>query len=381
MIAAAALREGDPNAAHLDHDRLADAGRLIAAAIADGVFPGAVALIARGGVIGWRYAAGHAQVTPVLRRMTPDTLFDLASLTKVIGTLPVTLRLWQNTTIDLDAPVNVSLAEFSGGGRDLVTVRHTLAHTSGLPAWIMLYLRARTRGQMLKEICRTPLAHRAGAAVEYSDLGILLLGFVLERVTGRRLDALVADHVTGPLGLTDTGYAPAPVVRAQCAATEEGNAYEREKAADAGTGFPWRTGVLVGEVHDGNAYYGMDGVGPHAGLFSTADEVARSAFQWLRPGAYLGAASIAEATRDQRGGAAGDPRGLGWVLYHEGVFFRSLGVRSFGHTGFTGTSVAIDPDEDLAVVLLTNRVHPKADDLRIQDFRIAFHHAVTEALR
>ncbi|HEY3247987.1 MAG TPA: serine hydrolase domain-containing protein [bacterium] len=379
--AAAALRPGTPDAARLDPSSLADAGRLIDAAIADGVFPGAVALIARGGIIGWRHAAGHAQILPAVRAMQTDTVFDLASLTKVLGTLPVAMRLWADGMVDLDAPVATCLREFSGAGREAVTLRHLLAHTSGLPAWVMLYLRARSRADMLAEICRTPLAHGVGERVDYSDLGILLLGFALERVTGRRIDALVAGHVTDVLGIADLCYAPPPPMRARCAATEQGNAYEREKAAEAGDGFPWRTEVLVGEVHDGNAHYGMEGIAPHAGVFGTADAVATVAFQWLRPGAYLGTTVVAEATHDQRAGARDYPRGLGWVLHHRGVFFEALGPRAFGHTGFTGTSVAVDPDRDLVVVLLTNRVHPRADDLRIQDFRIAFHHAVMEAMR
>ncbi|MGH2349454.1 MAG: serine hydrolase domain-containing protein [bacterium] len=375
------LRTGPPQAARLSAARLADAGRLIERAIADGVFPGAVALVARGGVVAWQEPFGHAQVTPVMRRMETDTIFDLASLTKVIATLPVALRLWQGDVIDLDAPAREYVPEFGGEGRDAVTLRHLLAHTSGLPAWIMLYLRAHTRAQMLEEICRTPLAHAPGDTVEYSDLGILLLGFVLERATGRRIDALVIEHVCGMVGLDDAAFNPPPAARARCAATEAGNEYEREKAGDAGVGFPWRTHVLVGEVHDGNAYYGMEGVAPHAGFFAAAADVAAVAHQWLRPGAYLPPAAIAEALLDQRESAREYPRGLGWVLHHPEAFFRALGPRSFGHTGFTGTSVAVDPDEDLVVVLLTNRVHPHAGDTRIQEFRMTFHEAVMEALR
>jgi CubicO group peptidase (beta-lactamase class C family) len=139
--------------------------------------------------------------------------------------------------------------------------------------------------------------------------------------------------------------------------------------------------VLCGEVHDGNAYYAMEGVAPHAGLFSTAWEVATVAHQWLRPGVLFSGALAREATADQRRGAAGYPRGLGWVLHHAGTFFDCLGPRAFGHTGFTGTSVAVDPDADLVVVLLTNRVHLGGNNTRIQEFRPQFHTAVRAALR
>jgi len=375
------LRAGSPEAAGLDAAGVADAGRLIERAIAGGVFPGAVALLARGGMVAWHEPFGHAQVTPVVRPMQPDTIFDLASLTKVIATLPVALRLWHGGSIDLDAPAHEYVPEFSGAQRDAITIRHLLAHTSGLPSWIPLYLNASRPSQMLEEICRTPLAHGVGETVDYSDLGILLLGFVLERAAGRRIDALVDEHVTGTLGLDDASFNPEASARERCAATEAGNQYEREKAGDAGAGFPWRTHVLVGEVHDGNAYYGMEGVAPHAGFFATADGVAVVAHQWLRPGAYLPSSVTAEALADQRESAREYPRGLGWILHHPEAFFRALGPRSFGHTGFTGTSVAIDPDEDLVAVLLTNRVHPNAGDTRIQEFRVTFHNAVMEALR
>jgi CubicO group peptidase (beta-lactamase class C family) len=381
MGGAETLRAGSPEAAGLDAGRVAGVARLIERAIADGVFPGAVTLLARGGLVAWQESFGHAQVTPVMRPMQLATIFDLASLTKVIATLPVALRLWQDGIIDLDAPAHEYVPEFSGDQREAITLRHLLAHTSGLPSWIPLYLNASRRSRMLTEICRTPLAHGAGETVDYSDLGILLLGFALERAAGRRIDALVDEHVTGAVGLDDAAFNPQPSARERCAATEAGNEYEREKAGDAGAGFPWRTHVLVGEVHDGNAYYGMDGIAPHAGFFATAAGVAAVAYQWLRPGAYLPSAVTTEALLDHRESAREYPRGLGWILHHPEAFFSALGPRSFGHTGFTGTSVSIDPDEDLVVVLLTNRVHPNAGDTRIQEFRVTFHNAVMEALR
>ncbi|HEV8355025.1 MAG TPA: serine hydrolase domain-containing protein [bacterium] len=381
MGGVATLRAGSPDAAGLDETRVADAGRLITHAVASGVFPGAVALLARGGMVVWHEPFGHAQVTPIVRPMQIDAIFDLASLTKVLATLPVALRLWQDGIIDLDAPAHEYVPEFAGAQRDAITLRHLLAHTSGLPSWIPLYLNASRRSQMLAEICRTPLVHGVGETVDYSDLGILLLGFAMERAAGRRIDALVDEHVTATLGLDDAAFNPQPPARERCAATEAGNKYEREKAGDAGAAFPWRTHVLVGEVHDGNAYYGMAGVAPHAGFFATAAGVAAVAYQWLRPGAYLPSAVTTEALADQRESAREYPRGLGWILHHPEAFFRALGPRSFGHTGFTGTSVAVDPDEDLLVVLLTNRVHPNADDTRIHEFRVTFHNAVMEGLR
>lgn len=375
------VRSGAPREAGLDEARLRAVEALLAEGVRDGAFPGAVGLIVRGGVAGWHHAQGHAQLTPVRREASTATIYDLASLTKVLAALPVALALIERRILDLDAPVQAVLPEFTGGARGEVTFRHLLAHTSGLPAWRALYLRAPARDRVLDEICRTPLAADPGKAVEYSDLGILLLGFAMERIAASRIDELVREHVTRPLGLRETMYTPPAALRERCAATEAGHGYEREKVGEEGRGYRWKREVMVGEVHDGNAYYAMEGVAPHAGLFSTAWEVAAIAQEWLRPGRLLGEASAAQATSDQRAGAEGYPRGLGWVLHHEGTFFEPLGPRSFGHTGFTGTSVAVDPDLDLVAVLLTNRVHLGGGNMKIQEFRPRFHRAVREALR
>lgn len=359
---------------------LRDLARLLAEGVERGVFPGAVALLARRGIVGWQHAVGQAQLVPARREMTLETIFDLASLTKILATLTVTLALADRGMLTFNAPVSSVLPEFSGEGREGVTFRHLLAHTSGLPSWRALYLRTTRRDEVLPELCRIPLAAAPGKLVEYSDPGILLLGFALERITGRRIDALVTEYLVGPLGLRDTMFTPPREIRRRCAATEAGHAYEQEKTGDEGRRFPWHREVLAGQVHDGNAYYAMEGVAGHAGLFSTAMEVASVAQQWLRPGVLFSAALARQATADQHHGAHGYPRGLGWVLHHEGTFFDALGPRSFGHTGFTGTSVALDPDEDLVIVLLTNRVHLGGNNNQILDFRPQFHAAARRAL-
>lgn len=381
------LRVDSAVGAALRPDCLREVETLLDEGIAGGVFPGAVALLARGDRVGWQIARGDAQVIPSRRPAALDTLYDLASLTKVVAALPVAVALWQQGRFAWDDPVCGVVPEFRGDGRDGVTFRHLLAHTSGLPAWKALYLDASTPAEMLAAVCRTPLAAPVGAAVEYSDLGILLLGTALERLGGGRIDALVRAMLIRSLGLTETMYTPPEPLWGRCAATEVGNVYERDKVGPDGERFPWREHVLCGEVHDGNAYYGLQGIAPHAGLFSTAWEVATIARQWLRPGTaatlpagtLLSEDAVREATTDQRRGADGYPRGLGWVLHHEGTFFEALGPRSFGHTGFTGTSLALDPDADLVVVLLTNRVHFGGANTKIQDFRLRFHAAVRRA--
>lgn len=350
---------------------------LLRKGVTSGVYPGAAAAVWAGGKTVFEGVAGHAQLVPERRPVVPRTRFDLASLTKVLCTVPVVLRLCADGQVDLDEPLRRRLPELEGVPVGQATLRQSLAHTAGLPAWRPLYLHARGREAVVRAIAQTPLEAPPGRKVVYSDLGILLAGVVAERAAGVRMDVLFQQHVAGPLGLRETGFRPPPEGRNRCAATEEGNAYERERVGPAGEGFRWREHVLVGEVHDGNAHYALAGVAPHAGLFSTAGEVARVAAAWVRPAGWLEDGYVAEALRDQRGGAEGEPRGLGWVLHHPNAFFAAFGPRSFGHTGFTGTAVAADPDRELVAVLLTNRVHPYVRE-GIEGFRRAFFDAVAE---
>lgn len=356
------------------------AGRLaglLRKGVTSGVFPGAAAAVWAGGKTVFEGVAGHAQLLPERRPVTLGTLFDLASLTKVLCTVPVLLRLWAERRVDLDEPLSRWLPELEGVPAGRATLRQALAHTTGLPAWRALYLHAHGREAVVREITAVPLEAVPGSRVLYSDLGMLLAGFAVERAAGARVDVLFHEHVAAPLGLRETGFRPPPEGRSRCAATEEGNAYERGIAGEAGGMFRWREGVIVGEVHDGNAYYALDGVAPHAGLFSPVSEVVRAVVAWLRPGEWLPEGCVVEALQDQRRGAQGEPRGLGWVLHHAHAFFAAFGPRSFGHTGFTGTAVAADPDRDLVAVLLTNRVHPYVRE-GIEGFRRAFYDAVAD---
>lgn len=363
-----------------------------------GVFPGAVAAVARAHHWLAVEAAGYAQVTPYRRLVTVDTIFDLASLTKPVVTTTAILQMWTRGMIDLDAPMAAYLPAFAHGGKVTATVRHLLAHTSGLPAWEMLYLPgprsvddARARAcrsieDAVERICATPLVAPPGSKVEYSDLGFIILGSLVERLSGEPLDSYAYRHIARPLALRWTRFSPPVSWHARCAATELGNAYERAKAAEQGLGrrFRWRKHLLRGEVHDGNAWHLGRGVAGHAGLFGTAADVARFGMMLLRGGALdgvriLAVEAVAEAARDQRPGPDPGRRGLGWAL--RGPFFgmRASGA-AFGHTGFTGTSLLVDPGRDLVIVLLTNRVHPTAGSAAIEEFRPAFHDTVIEAL-
>jgi CubicO group peptidase (beta-lactamase class C family) len=371
----------------------------LAAGLAAGVFPGAVAAVARGPRLLVHEAVGHAQVVPRPLPMTTAAVFDLASLTKPVATTTVVLQLCAEGALDLDARVATYLARSPGGWAARATLRHLLAHTAGLAAWEMLYLpgprrpggrragACRSVAEAVARIAASRAPAPAGARIEYSDLGFVVLGRIAERAAGEPLDRCVRRRVLAPLGMAASRFAPPAAWRPRCAATEVGNAYERARAAALGLGrrFRWRTRVIRGQVHDGNAWYVGRGVAGHAGLFGTAADLARFGAAMLRGGAFAGArvlpaSAVAEATRDQTPGLGPAARGLGWALAGWPFAGRRASPRAYGHTGFTGTSVLIDPARDLVVVLLTNRVHPRADSEAIVAFRPAFHDAVMEAV-
>lgn len=366
-----------------DPARLERAFAVVERGISAGAYPGAVAAVGGSdGVVAIR-AFGHAALQPERVPMRTDTLFDLASLTKVVATTPVILSLLEEGAFVLETPVQEILPAF----RDpRVTIRHLLTHTSGLPAWRPLYLDHRGWEAYTAAICEMPLVREPGTQVEYSDLGFILLGAIIQRVTGGALDEVCRKRVFEPLGMARTGWLPQEPASA-IAATETGNQVEFEMCGDRAAAFPrWRDYVLRGEVNDGNAWYGLDGISSHAGLFSTASDLAAYAQVWLRGGAPLLSRHTVElAIRNYTPGMA-ENRGLGWQKPPTGPFPDRrhscgdlLSPRAFGHTGFTGTSLWIDPDRDLFVILLTNRLHPRAANGLVA-VRPAFHNAVVAAL-
>lgn len=293
----------------------------------------------------------------------PDTRYDLASLSKVVGTLPAVLALVADKALALDDPVGKFFSQagwFQTPSLGDVTVRQLLTHTSGLPAWRPLFASVSTRLTALGNVLQTGLERPAGSVV-YSDLGFMLLGAIVERVSGQRLDAFTAQHVFEPLGMRATGYGVPP--GASVAATE-----------DCG----WRGRLLLGEVHDENAFV-FEGVAGHAGLFGTAADLARYAQAWLRGDApFAPAALLEEARREHAAGPEGVRRGLGWQLAGAGSSAgHYASSAAYGHTGFTGTSLWLDPERDRFGVLLTNRVHPsRTCGGTIHALRVAFHDAI-----
>jgi CubicO group peptidase (beta-lactamase class C family) len=346
----------------------------------DGVgraYPGAVLSVLFRGDVVLRCAVGLAARTPVPRPALPTTIYDLASLTKVVATTPLILQAAAEGRLTLDDPLPRHLSESPHAS---ITVRHLLAHTSGLPAWIPFYLESRGRNEILARAATTPLVAAPGAQVLYSDLGFMLLGEIAHRTLGAPLDRLASVRVTEPLGMTDTRYLPPADVRDRIAPTEDGTAIEQAMAGAAGVRHTWRKTLIWGEVHDSNAH-AMGGVSGHAGLFGTADDLVAYARLWLGADprrAVLTPALMREALSPMPPDGS---RGLGWALAGPHAWWGdALSPRAYGHTGFPGTAIAVDPERALAIVLLTNAVHLGRERTEILALRPMLASAVARAL-
>jgi CubicO group peptidase (beta-lactamase class C family) len=297
---------------------------------------------------------------------TTDTLYDLASVSKLFTTTAA-MRLVEQGRLDLDQPVARWLPDFAVGGKGDVTPRHLLTHTSGLPDYLMLWKLAPDRGARIARALATPLINEPGTVFVYSDVGLIALGHLVEHITHRRLDAVVSDLVIQPLGLDETMYRPPDELKPRVAPTED----------ESGVG----RGMVWGEVHDENAW-SLDGVAGHAGIFSTARDVGRFAQLYLNGGVLDGvrllqSETVAEMTRNQIPGI--EWRGLGWELNESYYMGHLASPMTYGHTGFTGTSVVVDPRRELIVVLLTNRVHPTRDGPNMNAARQAVSDAAMAA--
>ena len=324
---------------------------VLAAAVESRVFPGAVAACGRSDGPDRVVARGRLTYEPGAPATRPDTLYDLASLTKVVVTTTLVAQLAEQGRLSLDQPVRRHLPDLRAPLGEAVTVGHLLDHSSGLPAHLPLYLDTRGAAGFRQRLAGVALEAPPGTRAAYSDLGFLALGLVVERLAGGTLDVLARERVLGPLGLRDTVFCPPAEWRGLIAPTEL---------------CPWRGRLLQGEVHDENAF-ALGGVAPHAGLFGTAGDLARFARCLLNGGGLDGARLLQPATlalftrRTQR--PPGSSRALGWdTPSGEASSAGSrLSPRAFGHTGFTGTSLWVDPEAGLYVLLLSNRVHPSRE--------------------
>ncbi|HVZ48145.1 MAG TPA: glycoside hydrolase family 3 N-terminal domain-containing protein [Gemmatimonadaceae bacterium] len=348
--------------------RLADTMRVVLdAAVRDSAFPGAFAVVGNAAGVLAQYGAGHLDWSP---SPVPDehTLWDMASLTKVTALTSAMIQLVAAGRVDLDAPVQRYLPTWTGPNKEKVTVRHLLTHSSGLPAWRPVYKEATDPESAMRLVYATPLDTLPGVRMVYSDLGAILLGEIVRTVTGQRIDAYAAEHVFGPLQMTDTRYLPPASELARIAPTEID---------------PWRQRHLRGEVHDENAY-ALGGVSAHAGLFSSGHDMARLARAYLGGGALDGVRVFDEATMRRFTtvqDSAFSNRALGWETpTGDNSAGHLLHRPAFGHTGFTGTSIWIDPAHDLFIVLLTNRVDPTRANLKITRVRQTLADAVVTVL-
>ncbi|MEM6647074.1 MAG: serine hydrolase [Bacteroidota bacterium] len=350
------------------HD-FAEVDRAIEAAIAAEQIPGAVVLIAQdGGVLherafgdAQRFDYGNVPLDPP-EPMTTAHVFDVASLTKVMATTFAIMLLVDDGAVDLNAPVHTYLPSFRGVAKDSITVRHLLSHTSGLMPWEPVYYHASNADGALAHIASLPLAGTVGQRVRYSDLGFMLLGYLVEAVSGEPLDAFLREQLYDPLGLAHTSFRPAD---GPFAATSHGNPFERRMVADDTFGYvcdeapadftAWRDYTLVGEVNDGNAHHGHQGVAGHAGLFSTASELHTLMTLLLGDGVYHGTRYISAETVQTFLLAQTDMRALGWAVDRGVLGMDGLPEGTISHTGFTGTLAMGFPDMGVSILLLTNR--------------------------
>ncbi len=323
--------------------RLESIDRIVKRGVNAGGYPGAAVVVGRKGAMVWQKGFGRISWGSKSPPVKPaETIYDLASLTKVVGTTTAIMLLYDEGRIELDKPVREYLPEFSGGDKDSVTIRELLEHRSGLPAdrdiWKMAHNPIEARAVVLD----VPLVCHPGDCYVYSDLGAIVLGLVVERVTGQGLDVYLHERVFAPLGMTHTFFRPADSLRKQIAPT----------SLNPEDGY-----MVRGVVHDENAW-ALGGVAGHAGLFSTASDLAIFSQMLLNGGVYDGVRIVSDSAVRLFTTRAAGSRALGWAMA-DGQWGsgRYLSDGSFGHVGFTGTSIWIDPTREMFVILLTNRVY------------------------
>jgi CubicO group peptidase (beta-lactamase class C family) len=342
--------------------------RVLDDAIRDGAFPGAVAIV---GNAEGTFAVHGAGVLDPMDPTTPDahTVWDMASLTKVMVTTSAVMQLVESGRIALDTPVVRYLPQWTAPGVERITVRSLLSHSAGLPAWRPLYRETGDAASARRVILETSPDSLGSGRYLYSDLGFMLLGLMVEQISGDSLHVFAQTQLFEPLGMGDTWFRPDSAARIRAAPTERD---------------PWRGRHLRGEVHDENAYR-LDGVSGHAGLFSTGADLARFARMMLRGGELDGVRLIADSIVRQftaRQDSSISHRALGWETANgTNSGGGLLSPQAFGHTGFTGTSVWIDRGQDLFIILLSHRVNPTRDNRRISGVRTTLADSVVSIRR
>ena len=362
-------------------ERFRSAFGILEKAIGARAFPGCSLAAAFRGELVAHKAFGRFTYDPASPEVTTASLFDLASLTKVVATTAMAMILYERGLVDLEAPVSAIVPKFGGGldndpRRREVTLRMLLTHSSGLPAYEKLFLRAQAREGLLQAAFATELTAEPGTQAEYSDIGFIVLGVILERLADEPLNAFCQREIFGPLGMTRTAFNPTLALKQFIPPTSDDRTFRHR--------------IIQGEVQDENASV-LGGIAGHAGLFSTAEDLAIFAHSMLSGGYPMLRPETVELFSRRESSPKGTSRALGWdtpssssslplplpLPSQSGKYFSS---RSFGHLGYTGTSLWIDPDRQLSITLLTNRTWPDCTNQAIKQVRPAFHDAMIEAL-
>ena len=367
VAGAPALTRARPSSVGMSNALIPRLDSVIKAGIADHAAPGATIAVARRGKLLVLKGYGHTDWAAGAPATTDSTMYDMASLTKVVATTTAAMILEEEGKLNIDRTVASYLPEYDVPDKRTITVRMLLTHASGIKSNFPLWKDAKGREQYFAGMVKFPLVREPGSAVEYTDWNMVLMQFIIERITGQTLDQFVQARVFGPLGMRDTQYLPPESLKPRIAPTETED---------------FRGGQVWGVVHDETAWV-LGGVSGNAGLFSSARDLAVFVQMLLNGGSYgatqlLKPSTVARWTARQRPDAS---RALGWdTPSSNSSAGRFFSLRSFGHTGFTGTSIWADPEKELLVVLLTNRVNPTRDNQKIGPLRRAVADVVQQSI-
>ncbi len=351
-----------------------EVSRILEKQIAEKKIPGAVIAIKKGDKWLMKKAFGYAQVKDSEthwmaqpEKTSTEHLYDMASLTKVIGTTTAIMLLVDNNQLSVDDPVGKYLEAFNTGEKKDIRIRHLLTHTAGLITWYPLYYKCKNKQETYQLIDELPLATGVGESRNYSDLGFILLAEIVEKISGLSFEAFLESRIFKPLSMENTMFRPLDKSeKYKIAATSHGNPYEHRMVRDSTLGFTrpeidpnswngWRNYTLKGEVNDGNAWYANEGISGAAGLFSTIDDAQKLVDMLRNKGMANGKQFISEKTVDLFLTRDKYKNGLGWMMDPTNSFMKNAPARTFGHTGFTGTSIAVIPETNISIILLINR--------------------------
>lgn len=357
------------------------------ARISEGDFPSAVYLVAEKGEIIFQDVPGFAVVEPEKIEAKLDTIYDLASLTKPLVTGLLCVKLIESNELNLQDKISKYFSEFDTDEKREITIENLLTHTSGFAAWKPFYLITNYKSEISDVVAIEPLENPRNSKVVYSDLNFIISSFLLEKIYGESLDEIAKAEIFEPLNLRNTFFNPPEELRKRIAASEKGNEYEKQTCIEQGYTIPnpqsqFRNRIIWGEVHDGNCYF-MNGVSGHAGLFSTAGETFKIARQFLANQTTLLKPETCELFRTNYTKGLNEARSIAFQLAEtpDSTASKALSKDSFGHLGFTGTSLWIEPETERIFILLTNRTHAhELPFVNINSVRRRFHELASEEL-